>query len=213
MSVFRSPYWIPRLVFAKRNSLIALVLAATLFAGVAPAQAQFFGLFGNRNSPPAQLTPQDVVQRLSRAGFRVVKPRLNGNVFLADANDRAGQPLRLVVNATDGAILQRFASTSPRAGGPDGGYSAPPPGFAPSAPGSGEAAPGMRPRAPAARARPAPSEATMAPSTPDAPNAPTAAPPAMTAAPAAAPRPAAPAPIQPMVGPGFANGVPINPLD
>ena len=214
MSVFRSPYWIPRLVFAKRNSRIALVLAAALFASVAPAQAQFFGSWGFRNSRPApQLTPQEIVQRLSRAGYRVAQLRMNGNVFLADVNDRAGQPMRLVISATDAEILQRFAAIAPRAGGPDGGYSAPPPGFAPSAPGSGEAAPGMRPRAPAARARPAPSEATIAPSTSDGSNAPTAAPPAMTAAPAAAPRSAAPAPIAPMVGPGFANGVPINPLD
>ena len=214
MSVFRSPYWIPRLVFAKRNSRIALVLATALFASVAPAQAQFFGSWGFSNSRPApQLTSQEMLQRLNRAGYRVSQLRMNGNVFLADVIDRTGQPLRLVISATDAEILQRFAAIAPRAGGPDGGYSAPPPGFAPSAPGSGEAAPGMRPRAPAARARPAPSEATMAPSTPDAPNAPTAAPPAMTAAPAAAPRPAAPAPIQPMVGPGFANGVPINPLD
>jgi len=214
MSVLRSPYGIPRLDFAMRNRRMALVLVATLFAGVAPAQAQFFGSWGFRNSRPApQLTPQEIVQRLSRAGYRVSQLRMNGNVFLADVNDRAGQPMRLVVSATDAEILQRFAAIAPRVGGPDGGYAAPQPGFAPSAPGSGEAAPGMRPRAPASRARPSPAEATMAPSTPDAPNAPTAAPPAMTAAPAAASRPAAPAPIQPMVGPGFANGVPINPLD
>ena len=213
MSVFRSPYLIPRLDFAMRHRRIALVFAAILFAGVAPAQAQFFGSWGFRNSRPApQLTPQEMLQRLSHAGYRVSQLRMNGNVFLADVIDRAGQPLRLVISATDAEILQRFAAITPRTGGPDGGYSAPQPGYAPSALGSAEAAPGMRPRAPASRTRLSPSEATMAPSTPDAP-APTTAPPAMTAAPAAAPRPVAPAPIQPMVGPGFANGVPINPLD
>ena len=214
MGVLRSRYLLPRLDFGMRGRWNALILAAALFAGVAPAQAQFFGSWGFRISQPAPLlTWQEIGQRLNRAGYRVLQLRMNGNVFLADVNDRAGQPLRLVISATDAQILQRFAAIAPRAGGPDGGYSAPQPGFAPSAPGSGEAAPGMRPRAPAARARPSPSEATMAPSTPDAPNAPTAAPPAMNAAPAAVPRPAAPAPIQPMVGPGFANGVPINPLD
>ena len=206
MSVLRSRCRIPRWDFTMRFGRIALLLAISLIAGAAPAQAQFFGLFGNRNTqPPAQLTPQDVVQRLSRAGFRVMKLRLNGTVFLADANDRAGQPLRLVVSATDGAILQRFASTNPRVGAPDGGLPPPQPGYAPSAPGAGETAPGMRPRAAAPRAKPAPAEATLAP-------APTPAP-APSPTVTAAPPPLAPAPIQPMVGPGFANGVPINPLD
>ena len=211
MSVLRSRYLIPSLDFGMRGRWIALVLAAALFSSVAPAQAQFFGSWGFRNSqPPRQLTAQDMLQRLNRAGYRVSQLRMNGNVFLADVTDRAGQPLRLVISAIDAEILQRFAAIAPRVGGPDGGYSAPQPGFAPSAPGAGEAAPGMRPRAPASRARPSPSEATMAPSAPDAP---TPAPPAITAAPAAPLRSSAPAPIPPTVGPGYANGVPINPLD
>ena len=204
MSVLRSRFLIPRLDFGIRGRRITLILAAALLAGVAPAQAQFFGSWGFRTTqPPQQLTPQEILQRLSRAGYRVSQLRMNGNVFLADVIDRAGQSLRLVISATDAQILQRFASIAPRVGGPDGGYGAPQPGFAPSAPGAGEAAPGMRSRAPASRARPAPSETTIAPSAPDAS---TAAPPVVTVAPV-------PAPIQPMVGPGFANGVPINPLD
>ncbi len=211
MSVLRSRYLFQILDFGMRGPWIALILAAAFFAGVAPAQAQFFGSWGFRNSqPPRQLSSQEMLQRLNRAGYRVSQLRMNGNVFLADVTDRAGQPLRLVISAIDAEILQRFAAIAPRVGGPDGGYSAPQPGFAPSAPGSGEAAPGMRPRAPVSRARPAPSEATIAPSAADAP---APAPPAMTAAPAAPPRSAAPAPVAPMVGPGYANGVPINPLD
>ena len=211
MSVLRSRFLIPRLGFGMRGRWIASILAAALLAGVAPAQAQFFGSWGFRSSqPPRQLTSQEMLQRLNRAGYRVSQLRMNGNVFLADVIDRAGQPLRLVISAIDAEILQRFAAIAPRAGGPDGGYSAPQPGFAPSAPGSGEAAPGMRPRAPASRARPSPSEATTVPAAPDAP---TAAPSAITAAPAAPPRSAPLAPVAPMVGPGFANGVPINPLD
>ncbi len=204
MSGLRSRYLISRLDFGMRGRSVLLLLAVSLLLGVAPAQAQFFGSWGFRNNQsPPQLTPQDMLQRLGRAGYRVSQLRMKGNVFLADVTDRSGQPLRLVISAIDAEILQRFAAIAPRVGGPDGGYSAPQPGFAPSAPGAGEAAPGMRPRAPASRARPASSEATIAPSTPDAPS----------AAPPAVPRPAAPAPIQPMVGPGFANGVPINPLD
>ena len=211
MSVLRSRYLFPRLDFGMRGRRVALLLAVSLIAGAGPAQAQFFGSWGFRNSqPPRQLTSQEMLQRLNRAGYRVSQLRMNGNVFLADVIDRAGQPLRLVISAIDAEILQRFAAIAPRVGGPDGGYSAPQPGFAPSAPGSGEAAPGMRPRAPASRVRPAPSEATIAPSAPDAPSA---ASPTITAAPAAPPRSAAPTPVAPTVGPGYANGVPINPLD
>ena len=211
MSGLRSRYSISKLDFEMRGRSVALLLAVSLLFAVSPAQAQFFGSWGLRsNQPPPQLNQQDMLQRLNRAGYRVSQLRMNGNVFLADVIDRAGQPLRLVISATDAQILQRFAAIAPRVGGPDGGYAAPQPGFAPAAPGAGDVAPGMRPRAPASRARPAPSEATIAPSTPDAPSA---APPAVTAAPAAPLRSAAPAPVAPMVGPGFANGVPINPLD
>ena len=211
MSGLRSRYLIARLDFGMRTRSVALIFAMSSLVGVVPAEAQFFGFPSFRhNQPPPQLTSQEMLQRLARAGYRVSQLRMNGNVFLADVTDRSGQPLRLVISAIDAEILQRFAAIAPRVGGPDGGYSAPQPGFAPSGPGAGEAAPGARPRAPAARARPAPSEATIAPSTPDGS---TAAPPAITAAPAAAPLSAAPAPIAPMVGPGFANGVPINPLD
>lgn len=208
MGGLRSRLWDTISGFAAQGRRIALVLAFSCLAGLAPAQAQFLGLFGSStNQPPAQLTPQELVQRLSRAGFRVVKLRSNGNVFLADVTDRAGQSLRLVVNATDGAILQRFATASPRLDGPNGGLPSPQPGFAPSSPAEGEASSGARPRAPAARVKPAPSEATMAPMSGASAGQPPAAPPV-----AAAPS-APPAPLPPMVGPGFANGVPINPLD
>ncbi len=213
MSGLRSRFWVSGIYFVMRARAMALFLCVSLIVGAAPARAQFFGSWGfGRTQPPAQLTPQDIVQRLSRAGFRVLQLRVNGSVFLADVTDRAGQPLRLVVNAVDGAILQRFATIAPRISGPEGGAPAPQPGFAPAPPGSGEAAPsGMRPRPPVSRAKPSPSEATMAP--PPIPSSAVASPPGVTAAPVAAASPPTPVPIQPMVGPGFANGVPINPLD
>ena len=217
MSGLRSRFWISGIYFMMPACAVALFLCVSLIAGAAPARAQFFGSWGfGRTQPPAQLAPQDIVQRLSRAGFRVLQLRANGSVFLADVTDRAGRPLRLVVNAVDGVILQRFATIAPRISGPEGGATAPQPGFAPSPSGSGDAAPsGMRPRSPVSRAKPSPSEATMAP--PPIPSSATAPPPppppVVTAAPVAAAPPPAPVPIQPMVGPGFANGVPINPLD
>jgi hypothetical protein len=166
------------------------------------------------------MTPEAVGQRLARAGFRSLQIRQNGNVYLVDANDKGGRPLRLVVDGKDGAILQRFALAAPRAGAQDGGVAPPAPGFAPQQGAPAEGAPnGARPRpqTPAAsRSKPAASEATAAPS-PGAqdPSEPAAQPPLAAAAratPAPAPMPS-PAPAPVLVGPGFANGVPINPLD
>ena len=187
-----------------RNRLpLAAALAFGLIAGGSSARAQFFGTWGyQRLSPPPQMMPETIVQRLSRSGFKVLQIRHNGGVFLVDARDQGARLLRLVVDARDGAILQRYAMANPRGGMTDGGALAPAPGFAPQAPAPGEAA-SARARSQAPRVKPAPSEATVAP------------------APDPAPKPlqppvavAAPQPSQaPLVGPGFANGVPINPLD
>ena len=137
MSGVRSRYLIARLDFGMRTRSVALIFAMSSLVGVVPAEAQFFGFPSFRhNQPPPQLTSQEMLQRLARAGYRVSQLRMNGNVFLADVTDRSGQPLRLVISSTDAQILQRFAAVAPRVGGPDGGYSAPQPGFAPSAPGA-----------------------------------------------------------------------------
>jgi len=182
-----------------------LALTAALFFGliasVAPAQAQFFGSWGYRRmEPPPQLTADAVLQRLSRSGLKVLQIRPNRGVFLVDARDQSARLIRLVVDARDGAILQRYAMADPRGGLSDGGAFAPAPGFAPPVPGEGS--PSLaKPRPAAPRAKPAPSEATVAPAREQVPK--IAPPPVAVAAP----------PPAPIIGPGYANGVPINPLD
>ena len=193
--------------FRSKNFKGSLALAAALCLGLiavaAPAQAQFFGSWGYRRmEPPPRMMAEAVVQRLSRSGFKVLQIQPNGGVFLVDARDQSARLIRLVVDARDGAILQRYAMANPRGGVTDGEAFAPAPGFAP-----GEGSPSLAKPRPAPRAKPAPSEATVAPAPEQVPT--PAQPPVATTA--AAP-PAAPVPA-PTVGPGYANGVPINPLD
>ena len=207
MSALRSTYWF-------REFGLAACFTMSLIAGSAPARADFFGFLGLRRiEPPAQLPLDALTQRLSHTGFRALRVRQNGSVHLVDAVDRSGRPVRLVVDVRDGAILQRFASVAPqRAGAADG----PPPGFAPApAAPTDSAPPGARSRSQPPRAKSSPEAASPA---------------VATVAPAsAAPEPIlqqkTPPPIaaaaspglgeQPraVVGPGYANGVPINPLD
>lgn len=202
MSVLRSRYGCRGLWY--RGLGLAAVMGFGLIAGGAPAQAQFFGTWGYRRpEPPPQMTLDAVAQRLIRSGFRGLEIRRNGSVYLVDAHDQGGRPVRLVVDMKDGAILQKFALANPRTGGADGGVSPPQPGFAPPASPSVDDA---RPRTQAPRAKPAPSAATITPAPEQA--APAAQPPVAVAAPAAGQPPA-----PPPVGPGYANGVPINPLD
>ncbi len=204
MSVFRSQHWLARFGFAA-------VLGLGLIAGAAPAQAQFFGSWGYRRPEPPQLSMDAVAQRLMRAGFKNLQFRLNGNVYLVDANDRGGRAVRLVVDVKDGTVLQRFAAVAPRTGGPDGAIGAPPPGYAPPPGASPEARPRQQGQG-GSRARPAPSEATVAPAPLSQPQQP-ATPPVAAPAPSRAEAPLAPIPAPVIAGPGYANGVPINPLD
>ena len=200
MSGFRSRFLVcsPRVRSLGRA---ALVVAALLACG-APAQAQFLGSWGYRRpEPPPPISPDVLAERLNRSGFRVYQIRRNAAVYLVDASDPGGRMLRLIVDSMDGTILQRFATANPQAGAPDGGVGAPQPGFAPA---DGASPRPQTPQAP--RARSAPSAATVTPAPEQAP--PPAQPPVAVMAPAPEPMPG-PA----LVGPGYANGVPINPLD
>ena len=207
MSVLRSRHWFRGPGFRGpgfRGLGLTAVMGFGLIAGGAPAQAQFFGTWGYRRpEPPPQMTLDAVAQRLIRSGFRGLEIRRNGGVYLVDARDQGGRPVRLVVDMKDAAILQKFALANPRKGGADAGVSPPQPGFAPPASPSVD---GARPRTQAPRAKQPPSAATITPAPEEAP--PAAQPPVAVAAPALA-QPPAPSPV----GPGYANGVPINPLD
>ena len=180
---------------------LAAAFGLGLLGGVAPAQAQFFGSWDRRIAPPPEMIPEAVARHLNHSGFKVRQIWRNGRVFLVDANDQGGQPIRLVVDVANGSILQRYAMANPRGGLSDGGVFAHQPALAPLE----GARPAARPRAQAPRVKPAPSEAMAAPAPVTEPPAP--AQPVQPPVAAAAPAPA------PIVGPGYANGVPINPLD
>ena len=218
---------------------LALVVGVATSAGSAPAQAQFFGWFGGqRFSQPGALTSEALVRRLGQQGYRVLKLQKNDSVFLVDVIEPKGRSMRLVVNATDGSILQRFATAVPRYDGripgvldmsPDTGRTnlATPPGTdypsrrnAPKPPAEARADPNDSP-APSPRSRTSPSRATSLPATePGATKASDPAPAAVVAEPVVqAPRRSAPVLLAPAPvpadtnKPGYANGVPINPLD
>lgn len=178
-------------------SLMAAVVAAGLTAFAAPAPAQFIQLFGFPSAePPPPLPPDVVAGRLTRMGFKVVRLRRSPQGYVAEATDLAGQTFRLLVDPVDGSVLQHVAlpnasvEREPRRGSIE---SAPPgerapPRSRPSQQQSAQQPKGSEATAPAASSEPAPQQA--------------------------APAPAKPAsPFVPKSGPGFANGVPINPLD
>ena len=181
------------------------LLPLLALAHATPAQAQFLG---NRSygpiAPPPEMMPGAVTQRLSRAGYRVRWIKRRDGVFVVEASDRGGRPVRLVLDVAEGRILQRFAVEMD---GP--------------APGKPVAAP-HKPRQPKPKPRPQPTPVSPVPA-PAPVAAPTpapeqAAPEVQEAVPAAAPPveqpPVEPSPVEPPPdGPGSADEVPINPLD
>ncbi len=206
MSASRSKHWV-------RGLALVAAFGAGPMVGSLPAQAQFSGFWGFlRSEPPPQLTLDALAKRLGGAGYRHLAIRMNGGVYLVDASDRSGKPVRLVVDVKDGTILQRFATLAPHMNAPDGGVASPGPGFAPStgAP-TQPALSGAKQRPQTPRVSPAPSAATVTPAAapPEPLQQPPQAPVVATAPPAE--QPPASAPV--LVGPGYANGVPINPLD
>ncbi len=181
--------------FWRRAGITAGLVAASLSLSAGPAPAQFMQLFGFPSAePPPPLPPDVVTSRLTRMGFKVVRLRRSPQGYVAEATDLAGQTFRLLVDPVDGSVLQHVAlpnaSVEPRRGTIEG---APP----------GERAP--------PRSRTSPQQSAPQPKGSEA-NAP-----ATSSEPAsqqAAPAPSKPAPpFVPKSGPGFANGVPINPLD
>jgi hypothetical protein len=207
-------------VFGPRGlGLIAATIIAGLSAG-APAQAQFFGFGAGPFSDVETAPPRMIERRLARQGYRLTRPlRLNGEVLLADTIDPDGRRMRLVVDAYSGSVLQRFVTSEAapeRYANRSGGYDEP---RVIQGPNSGylengslapsNALPAPKQLAPAARAPVEAPTAQSAPARVEQPNVSVSSadgPKAVERSPAS--KPAATTPK-----PGYANGVPINPLD
>lgn len=195
--------------------IFALALGFAVMAVNVPAQAQFFGTWGYPVAQPPELMPQTVAEQLKRAGYKVRRIERDHKMFIVDGADKAGRQVRLVVHPASGEILQRYAMVNPRGGASDASGAA----RAPAAVQPDGASPAHKPRPQGSRAKPAPSQATITPAAPTAPEQarPEAPAPVAAAAPAPAPVPAPAAAPQPAPQPtppaGYANGVPINPLD
>lgn len=88
------------------NGTTSLMLVSGLLAGFnAPAAAQFRYDYGAE----ALLSPRDVIETLRDQGFRsFTRPRLNRDVYVLNAIDPYDVPVRLIVSAHDGAILEAF---------------------------------------------------------------------------------------------------------
>ena len=104
----------------RARTLAAAGIAGGLLVTLAgSAQAQFFGWWG---SPPAYGVPENAVippgeiyRIVAARGYQVTGGlQRNGRVYLVDAVDQWGRALRLVVDAYQGDILQRFATAPPR---------------------------------------------------------------------------------------------------
>ena len=84
-----------------RRSRLALA-AVVLCAAIAPAQAQWFNLGSG-------LRPDQVEREIAASGYQLTGPvTRNGGVYLADVLGPRGEPQRLLVDATDGRLLQRY---------------------------------------------------------------------------------------------------------
>lgn len=198
-------------------SALAMALAGLSLAA-APAQAQFFFDYYAgpiRPAPPpyppaphgdVRLSPREIVQAVREQGYRPAgRPMLNRGVYALDANDRAGRPVRLIVEAYDGEILQALPAAMQPAGAP------PMAGFAD--PGEPRVIPApiapRQPQKPRAQKPPAPPASKAMQAEPAAPVAPG---PAVGAAPLdSGPVPVAPLDAPPAAPP--APGVPVTPLD
>ena len=217
--------------------------ASSLFGlGGTTAEAQpFFGFFGRTFGVPATLPPEAIYQHLVRYGYQPIgRIERNGRVFLANVIDPQRRQLRLVISSVDGAVLERYviasrygAVESPRAVVPvqpdqraTPAKPKPEPRVATRQPAQERVTEHPRSTGPETAPQviraPIPEpKAVRAP-------APKRAEPTVAEVPAAAAEPAAPrpsvtpaprreaAPARPAAhpeGPGYANGVPINPLD
>jgi hypothetical protein len=238
-----------RVIFVARRGRARTLAAAGIAAGLlvalmAPAQAQFLSWLGfpPANGVPenAAIPPANIYRIVAAHGYRVSgELQRNGGTYLVDAVDQRGRALRLVVDAYQGDILQRFATTPPRppASIPQPqsqanlypqyqSYPAYPDAAPPSqvTPGSGRKTTDDARRSQVKKTQtaaretgtPTPESARPGRTRNSARTDPEQPQPAVKAEPATAavtPAPHPPASVPKTDGPGYANGVPINPLD
>ena len=228
-------------LFLQRTSRLIAIGVFSLSAGLAaatPAQAQLFGIFRTFQTP-STLSPEMVYRQLVQAGYQPIgRIQRNGQVFVASVYDSRRRQLRLVIDSVQGRILERYVVAARQAEEPATASPALPPRTVPAQP--AEPKTRAEPRTPAkpklTRQEPekvaparnpvaAPAITSTPSSAPAVESTATVRPPALQAPVAAAPAAAAPAPAPTRIapartepppradGPGYANGVPINPLD
>lgn len=93
-------------------ALLALVLSGVGL--VAPAQAQFFGFWGRRPLPWQQggIGRSAVSAIVDQHGMRLLRPvHRNGNVYVADTEDHFGHSFRLIIDASNGRVLEMFTTS------------------------------------------------------------------------------------------------------
>jgi hypothetical protein len=106
-----------------RASVAALALAASFLSlGATSAKAQFFFSWGDR-----AVSPMQVERMVEASGYRLTGPVIrNGPVYLANVLGRENDRERLVIDARDGRLLQRYSAEARRQYAADGDWASRP---------------------------------------------------------------------------------------
>lgn len=112
---------VPHCIAATRGPrVIAAVCAVSaLLATTVPAQAQVFFRWWNEpiyveRYAPELMTRGEVRAMLRSRGFALRGPiRRNGHVYIADVRTRRGASVRLIIDAVEGRIVERFVDSTP----------------------------------------------------------------------------------------------------
>jgi hypothetical protein len=107
------------IVFARRMLAAATIAGGLLLTLGGSAQAQFFDWWGNpaaASSPQnAMIAPAKIYSIVAWRGYRISgRLQLNGRNYSIDVIDSWNRPLRLVIDAYQGNILQAFILTPTR---------------------------------------------------------------------------------------------------
>jgi hypothetical protein len=92
---------------AFRSAAISAFVLATALALAQPGRAQgFFSFY--------EMSPRQIVAVLERGGYELRGPMYRrGGVYVCDVVSVSGRPARLIVDARDGHILERYAVRAP----------------------------------------------------------------------------------------------------